>query len=283
VPSQRLLRADLAAPFHGTRLPAHEHPDLTHRCAAYATMMRPGWFFSHATAAALYGLPLPSRFADEPLHVSAVLPVRAPKGKGVRGHSLAVAPPIHLREGLPVPEPTEVWCELAAMLTVEELVIVGDALLRRKQPLCDRTQLVEAAADAVARPGVRRLREAVALVRARTDSPMETALRIEIVRAGMPEPEVNYAIADRSGRIVASGDMVFPHAHLVVEYDGDHHRRDADQYQTDIDRIYLIEDLGWRVVRINKEHMRFGAAEALRRVRAALRTSGPNTPLSRGE
>ena len=107
---------------------------------------------------------------------------------------------------------------------------------------------------------------------------METVLRLAVVRAGLPEPHVNHPIAGASGRIVASGDLVFPAARLVVEYDGDHHRTDPEQYQTDIDRVYRIESLGWTVVRISKMHMRDGASEALARIRQALKTNGPNMP-----
>ncbi|MGH1548686.1 endonuclease domain-containing protein [Leifsonia poae] len=237
-----------------------------------------GLFFSHATAAALYGLPLPTRVRDAEIDVSCVLPARAPKGRGVTGHALATGPTLTEIDGLPVPEPAEVWCQLAAILTVDELVIAGDALLRRKHPLCAQRTLQEAVSAAGCRPGVRKLRQAIELVRARTDSPMESVLRLAIIRAGLTEPAVNYAIADATGRIRASGDLVFPAARVVVEYDGDHHRSDRRQWNTDIDRLYIIESIGWRVVRINSAHMADGAREALARIRSALRSSGPNTP-----
>ncbi|MFP3394599.1 hypothetical protein SB782_38150, partial [Brevibacillus sp. SIMBA_076] len=77
-----------------------------------------------------------ARFTDESrLHVSRVLPRRSPKGQSILGHALAV--PISLRcvQGMPVPAPAEVWCQLAALLGIDDLVIAGDALLRRKGPL----------------------------------------------------------------------------------------------------------------------------------------------------
>ncbi|MEV8215481.1 DUF559 domain-containing protein [Leifsonia sp. NPDC077715] len=282
VPLQRLRRTDLASPFHGTRLPAEVVPDVHLRCEAYRTVMVRGAFFSHATAAALYGLPLPTRFRDAAIDLGCVLPARAPKGRGVKGHALAIGPALTAIDGLPVPEPAEVWCQLAAVLTVDELVIAGDALVRRTHALCELQTLQDAVDAAGFRPGVRKLRQAIELVRARTDSPMESILRLAIIRAGLMEPAVNYAIADATGRIRASGDLVFPAARVVVEYDGDHHRFDRRQWHTDIDRLFVIESLGWRVVRINSAHMADGAREALARIRSALRTSGPNTPLSDG-
>ncbi|MGO4593883.1 endonuclease domain-containing protein [Leifsonia sp. 2TAF2] len=248
----------------------------------YRTVMREGTFFSHSTAAALYGLPLPRWVLHHTLHVSSVLPSRAPKGRGVIGHALGRAPRLRAITGFTVPEPVEVWCQLAAQLTVDDLVLAGDALLRRKHPLCDHQELTDAARTATARPGVRKLRAAAELVRARTDSPMESVLRLAIVRAGLPEPEVNFTIIDATGRAIASGDLVYPSVRLVIEYDGDHHRSNPVQYQADIDRLYRIETLGWAVLRISKEHMRHDACEAVRRIRGALKTGGPNTPRSHG-
>jgi len=269
VPVQRLRRKDLTAPFRGVRAIARGGDGgLLARCAAYTLVMRPGTFFSHTTAATIYELPLPRRLpVDGRLHVSAVLPERAPEGSSVRGHALADQPELRIVRGMCVPDPVEVWRQLAATLSVEELVIVGDALLRRAAPLCTIEQLQRGVAATTGRPGVRRVRAAMESVRARTDSPMETVLRLAIIRAGLPEPQVNYGIHGRDGRVVASGDLVFPHARLVVEYDGDHHRTDARQYRIDVDRIHAIQSLGWHVIRVNSSHMAHGAAEAVRRIR----------------
>lgn len=160
------------------------------------------------------------------------------------------------------------WCQLGSVLGVDELVIVGDALCRRTDPLADPHELQEAVDGAGSRPGVRRLRQAIELVRARTDSPMESRLRLAIVRGGLPEPLVNYVIAGPARTYHL--DLAYPHCRLAVEYDGDHHRTDRAQYRLDIDRLWQIEAQGWRVIRINASHLADGAHEAVRRIRAAL-------------
>jgi very-short-patch-repair endonuclease len=238
--------------------------------------MHPRSVFSHVTAAKLYGLPvLPGDDAD--LHVTTIHPVRAPKGRGIIGHAVVGERERCDLRGLPVPTPVEVWVQLASVSSADDLVIVGDALTRRKAPLADTDQLAAAVAEATGRPGITRLRDALPRVRPRTDSPMETVLRLAIVRGGLPEPHVNYGIHGRAGRIVAHGDLVFPSQRVVVEYDGDQHRTSEEQYRIDIDRLWRIESLGWRVIRINRTHMRDNAREALYRIRRAL-TVGPNTP-----
>jgi very-short-patch-repair endonuclease len=171
--------------------------------------------------------------------------------------------------GLPIVGAVEAWCQLASLATEDELVMAGDALLRRHHPLARHADLASAVESATWRRGVRRLRAALPLVRARTDSPMETVLRLAIVRSGLPEPVVNYAI-DVGDRLLHA-DLAYPRARVVVEYDGDQHRSDVRQYQRDIDRLWQIENAGWRVVRINRSHLAGGAGPAVARVRAAFR------------
>lgn len=153
------------------------------------------------------------------------------------------------------------------MLTVDELVIAGDALVRRRSPLSAIERLDAAVARSTGRPGVTRLRLALPLIRARTDSPMETVLRLAIVTSGLPEPLMNYRIHCDS--IDLHADLAYPVHRLAIEYDGDHHRTDQGQYFRDVDRIRAIEDAGWRVVRINRTHLASGTAVSL--VRDALR------------
>lgn len=271
VSRSRLRRSDLVSPFHGVRMPSSPTPELRtiQRCEAFRAGMDGGQFFSHATAAIIYGLPVPSRDESaEHIHVSVAKPRRAPRWVGIAGHKLRIdLDTLRDWNGFRVPDPVEVWCELAATSSVDELVVAGDALLRRKSPLAESSRLATAAAAAVNRPGVDRLRQALSLVRARTDSPMETTMRLAIIRAGLPEPDVNWAILDASGTFQGFADLAFPRFRVLVEYDGDHHRTDPHQYFTDVDRLWMFQTLGWRIVRINKTHP---VAEAIRRIRTAL-------------
>ena len=198
---------------------------------------------------------------------------------GVVGHQLDVVQPVS-HDDLPVADPVESWVELASMLDVDDLVIVGDALLRRVRPLSELPALQEAVDAASGRPGIRRLRQSLPLVRPRTDSPMETVLRLAIVRAGLPEPNVNHVIhaADRSYH----ADLAYPTARIAIEYDGEQHRTDDRQYQVDIDRLWSIQAAGWRVVRVNRVHLANKADDAIARIRAALASDRRNTPLTTG-
>ncbi|MFE4469321.1 endonuclease domain-containing protein [Leifsonia sp. NPDC056824] len=235
--------------------------------------------FSHATAAMIYGMSLPQHVVQsEVLHVSALEGGRAPRGRGVVGHKSRLTPDqLRLVEGLRVPQAEEVFCQLAASLTPDELVVAGDSCLRRKRPLSTLSELHEAVRAAVGRPGARTLRAVVPQLRADTDSAMETVIRLHIVRAGLQEPVVNRPIRVASG-IELHGDLVYPEAKVVIEYDGDHHRTDPAQYFSDVNRLWALENAGWRVVRINRSHLHGGASVAVARIRAALELRGRNTP-----
>ncbi|UAJ77746.1 DUF559 domain-containing protein [Leifsonia sp. ZF2019] len=268
----RLRRGDLARPHHGVRVPhADRDGSLEGACRAYRAAMPATQCFSHSTAAALHGLSLPGRLrAGGPLHVATLRGGRAPRGVGIVGHKLRItADEVTLVHGLRVPSVEETWVELAAELSVTELVLAGDACLRRRSPLSSVDALRGAVEDARTRPGVRRLRQAVELLRPGTDSPMESLLRLMLVDAGLPEPAVNLPVFTAGG-LVLHGDLVYPVERVVVEYDGDHHRTDPVQYERDVDRLWALEQAGWRVVRINRSHVARGSRPAVDRVRRVL-------------
>ncbi|WP_271178586.1 DUF559 domain-containing protein [Leifsonia poae] len=251
---------------------ASAEAELFDRCHAAQARMGVERFFSHTTAARIYGLCLPREIERKAeLHISTVAPRRAPKGAGVIGHRLRIdQDSLRIRSGLRVPQAVEVWCELASLLEGDDLVCAGDALLRRKNPLTEPDALRMAVEAATDRPRVDRLRRALRLIRPRTDSPMETRLRLALIRARLPEPGVNIAILDSRDSFIGFGDLVYTGARVVVEYDGDHHRSDPAQYSADVDRHWRMQNAGWQLVRLDRAHLRNNAHEAVNRVRQAL-------------
>lgn len=57
-------------------------------------------------------------------------------------------------------------------------------------------------------------------------------------------------------------------AMVGVEYDGDHHRSDRRQYVRDIRRQELVEELGWRLVRVVAEDHPTDVLQPVRRALA---------------
>jgi hypothetical protein len=82
--------------------------------------------------------------------------------------------------------------------------------------------------------GGRALRQAIADIRQGAESRPESHLRLLIVGAGLPEPELNQEIHDPTGRLLARVDMLYRFERVIVEYDGAQHRTDDRQYEKDL-------------------------------------------------
>lgn len=289
VPRRALRSRSLDAPFHGIRVPANQAMPPGHtesdphaaresiilRAHAYLPLMDGAQLFSHETAAAILGLPLPLRMQTPraPLHVLAMQASARRNGAGIVGHHSTIALTRRAIAGLPVVSPITVWHQLAPTLSVDELVVLGDALLRRTNPLSDLATLHHSLERLTHHRGIAALREAIILIRPRTDSPRESECRLLLIRAGLPEPEVNGTILDDSGNFVTFGDMVYREYKVLVEYDGGQHRDNEAQFHRDIDRIDALMALGWRVLRFNKSHLR-DSAVIVARTREALLQRG---------
>jgi hypothetical protein len=275
---RRLYRPDLARPFHGVRSASAETSDARTLCEAFLPRLRTGQFFSHTTSARLQGIPLPLRLAeDRRLHVSVLAPGRAVRTTGAVGHQLiARTGLVVLSEGLPIASPLESWCQLATLLTVDELIDAGDFLVGR--PSRNTHGMWAAMAAAVRsddRPCVGRLRDAFAEVRPGVRSPGETRLRLLLTRAGLPEPLLNEVIRDQDGRFVAECDLVYRAQRLVLEYEGDYHRTDARTFRNDIVRRERLDDLGYRTLRVTVDDLRQRPEETVARVQARLTAASP--------
>ncbi|QOR71669.1 DUF559 domain-containing protein [Ruania alkalisoli] len=273
VSAERLRRGDLAAPFHGLRVPGPLDLSLHERCLAYQ-VLRPDTFVSHLTAARLHGLPTPLHTGDH-LDMAVLAPARAPRGRRIRGHRLHPDnTQIRSMRGLRVASGASVLLQLADTLTVRELVVLGDGLLRRRRPLATPELLARAIEAHGRRPGQRRLVDAARLIRPGTDSPRETVLRLDLIAAGLPEPEVNREIINEEGRFLATVELSYRDFRVIVEYDGDQHRTDRRQYEHDVDRLNDLAEAGWLVIRVNRSHYRRDPAAVIDQVRRALINRG---------
>ncbi|TRW80506.1 hypothetical protein FK535_19390 [Mycolicibacterium sp. 018/SC-01/001] len=100
------------------------------------------------------------------------------------------------------------------------------------------------------RHGVRLCREALELMDAGAQSPQETRLRLLLIDKGFPPPETQIPVVDGNGYTFAYLDMGWEKLGIAVEYDGDHHRTDIDQFRWDARRLRRIADADWIVIRV---------------------------------
>lgn len=265
----RLSAGDLTAPFSGIRMPALTHEDWpdpleTHRdlvrrlCQAYSLRMPSDAFYCGPTAALLHGIPLPASLeTGSALHVGLPRGSRAVHIVGALGHSYDISiDDVVTRDANRVTSVERTWCDLARLLPLGDLVAAGDWLIRRRRPLTSPARLEAAVARHDGQRGVKNLRQAVLLLNDRAESPRESRLRVAIVLAGLPAPEVNVEIFDSRGRFLARADLLYREFKLILEYEGLQHLTDRAQWQRDIDRTHALEDDGWRIIRVTADDLR---------------------------
>ncbi len=246
--------------------------EVNKRCAA-----------SHLTAAELLMLPRRQRKETPEMHH-----IIRPEGEAHLDRPHVIVHRMKLYEdeittvdGIPVTTPERTWLDMAEMLSVDELVAMGDSCVRvpradlegRDTPHCSIADLQRMIYRHKGKRGIRKAKEAIKLIRVGSDSPQETLLRLAIVRAGLPEPELNVPIVTDDGVRHHEPDLSYRQYRIGVEYEGDHHGGE-DQIVRDIARSERYARLGWTEVRVSKRHMHNDARAAVAKVRAALVQAG---------
>lgn len=94
---------------------------------------------------------------------------------------------------------------------------------------------------------------------------METRLRLALISAGLPEPEVQYEVCNRRNYVVARVDLAYPEAKLAIEYDGAVHD-DPLIHERDRQRDNDLADLGWDVMHLRKHDVLYDMADTARRI-----------------
>lgn len=277
VPRGRLARSDLRRPFYGVRSNGGrpEGPDFLLACFEYLPRLKPWQFFSHETALYLHGAPMPEWPYEPTVHVSAHRPAREPRISGVQGHRLQLreSATVHMDHGLPFEHPARAWRQAGTLWGLDDLIAAGDFLVSGEVPLASVADLLDEVRT-MGDTGRGVLRRALGFVRPGVRSARETKLRLRIVRAGLPEPEINWVLHDARGRRVAELDLAYPAWCVATEYDGRVHAEDALQFAKDADRWDRIRAEGWDHVRILNHHMRGSGETAVRKVREALIRAG---------
>lgn len=172
------------------------------------------------------------------------------------------------------------WLDLAQDLALDDLVTIGDHLVRIPRPWAedDRTApfatpaQLAAAVHGYRSPGGPRLREALDLVRVGSDSPAETALRLAAVRAGLPDPVLNVRVRE-NGVDLGEPDLAWPDWKLCVEHEGPSHLT-KEQQEKDIRRRENREAQGWAELQTVATDLHHRCRRGVQRITDALRRRG---------
>lgn len=274
----RLRSSAFDAPFHGVRARAGALFGLEQVCAAYALKMPEGSVFTGATAARLWGMPLPLYLGSDihSVDVSARAPRRAPQGAGVCGSQYdAGMVTMRTQHGLPVLSQVDTWCSIARILDLADLVAVADYLLSDAPgsggPLATMAELQEAVSCRAGERGSIALRTALTWTRSSCWSRTETLTRIAVTSVGVPEPALNFEL--RAGSRQVRLDLAWPDQKFGLEYDGDMHR-DPGRFRDDIARQELVQDEEWGIMRITSRDLFDGPHQMVTRVAQRLAARG---------
>ena len=268
----------LPAPFRGVRTLEPVGDSIVDLVRAFAPRLREGQFFSHRTSALLWKMPLPG-FATMPLHVAAPVSGRPPSGRGIVGHRLSVEPSeIAMIVGVPVLSAARTWALLAQECAIHDVIAVGEYLitgtsLARPCPVVPIESLRAVTKRLSGQRGHRIRVAALSALRIGPLSRPESLVRFLLVRAGIPEPEINTECVDADGNLIAVPDLRWPQFKVAIEYEGDYHR-DSTQFRRDIHRMERLVDQGWLVVKVSADDLFARPEELVARVSRRLTSRG---------
>jgi very-short-patch-repair endonuclease len=133
-------------------------------------------------------------------------------------------------------------------LDVVESVVVLDAALHKRLIRLDQ---------------VPRHRE---YVEPATESPMETRLRLLLILAGLPRPQVQVSLGNATS-FLGRADLYYPDARLIIEYDGGTHRV---SFAADNRRQNRLLEAGYRILRFSASDVLGSPEDVIALVRSAL-------------
>lgn len=221
-----------------------------------------GVFYSHHTAAALWGIPVVPR-ANDRLDIGVYGRSHGSRKDAFRSHRFA---PDSVRVvslgGAPVTDPASTWVTLAARLPRQAAVALGDAVLyaprypgtaRLKRLPLARPEEIHRLVTWPRRPARRILTDLAAQLSHQAASPPETHLRLMLSEWGLPAPKLDFDVCDERGRLLGCSELAFAESRLALEYEGDHHRIDTRQWNRDIEKYRAYAENGWEVLRVTAQ------------------------------
>ncbi len=227
-----------------------------HRLLVYATVPRlaPGAVVSHASAAVLHGLPILG-VAPSVVHITRERSSGGFQRGYLHTHATTMsAGPTVVKDGVRLTSAARTVIDCAATMPFEAAVCIADAALYKRVTSTD--ELGALAAAMAGRRGIGRVRQVLGFADARSESCGESFSRVQMDRAGLPTPSLQFAVGS-GDRFIGRADFAWKEYRTLGEFDG------AAKYDSLISedeslRVVLREerkreraliDAGWEVVR----------------------------------
>lgn len=232
-------------------------PEVAYRVRVMAAAQRFQAVVSHASAAAVHGLPLGG--AD----LSAVHLIRPGKGGfragGDRTRHAGILDPqwVTTVDEVQVTTIARTLVDLARSQPVKTAVAAMDNALFRR--LCAPEEVRHAMTSIYRHRGAPRARFAAELADGRAESATETTIRLAARGASLPSMELQFDVYDELGRFVGRAEGGYPELGVMWEYDGRGKygellppgRTSTDAIMAEKRRERGFVELGWTVLRID--------------------------------
>jgi len=171
-------------------------------------------------------------------------------------------------DGVKVTTPLRTALDLGCKLNRRPALAAMDALMRGHG--FTHEAMHRLAVRFFRRRGIVQLRELIPLVDPRAESPPESWTRLELIDHGLPTPEPQYWIVI-GGVPTYRLDLAYPHARIVIEYNGEEFHTSDEDREADAKRREWLERHGWTVIVVTKESFSDAAlGEWIGEVRIAL-------------
>jgi very-short-patch-repair endonuclease len=230
-----------------------ESPQLM--LAAVARRLPAGAVFSGRTAAWLHGLDVEP---CDPIEVTIPEPIGSGRRAGALVRRAAIASEeIVQRRAVATTSALRTAVDLGGRNPLTEGVVGADLFLHAR--LVTIADLRGYVASHPRVKGIARLRRVIDLAEPKAESAMETRLRMLLVLAGLPRPEVQVSIHDDQGRFLFRPDLLYRPQRLAIDYDGGNHR---DRLVDDNRRQNRLIGTGLRLLRFTAADV-YGTPDAL--------------------
>lgn len=254
------LRWNYRAIYPDVYVPKDVQPSLALRTEGAWLWARRRGVITGRAAAALHG----ARWVDDTSPIEVLWSNnRCPAGIIARREQIA-PDEITWINGLPVATAARTGLDLGRHLPRHSAVAHLDALAAATR--ISAADILTLAQRYKGTNGVRCCREAADLMDAGAQSPKESWLRLLLTDNEFPRPETQIPVLDRSGYPFAYLDMGWRNMTIAVEYDGEQHRTDQQQYRWDVKRLRMLLAQGWIHIKVIAGDRDY---EILQRVREA--------------
>jgi hypothetical protein len=143
-------------------------------------------------------------------------------------------------DGVAVTDPLRTAFDLGRRPPLVEAVVAVDALAHKHE--FDPREIIRVGYRHPNARGAAQLPLVVGLANPLSDSPMETRIRVVLVRAGLPCPVLQHPVGPYPL------DLAYPELKIAIEYDGREHLT-PERARRDLARQAYLTRAGWEVLR----------------------------------